>query len=284
MYSTYPKQAPEQTDSAGAGPAPSAQKSELVARADERLAHAYQQITLADKQLSRVNEQLSRLEHKARRRPARARPALRGLIGVLLTGGICAAAFAAQSRSGDEARLAIFPGVPQLVWASLPSSESATQPSGRTVQLATADAAIPQAIAAEQTAPSGGARTTASTSSDVTQMLETIARDLAQVQQTTEQLKTSQDQIARNNAELGEQLKAVQEQIARDGEKTAERLKTLETQMARFVPKPAELKPAPKPPATAPRPIATSSHQPRPTLPSPQARAHPQTPVSLRPE
>lgn len=281
MYSTYPKGAPKQTGSTGAGPAPSAQKSELVARADERLAHAYQQITLADKQLSRVNEQLSRLEHKARRRPARARPAWRGLIGVLLTGGICAAAFAAQSRSGDEARLAIFPGVPQLVWTS---SESAAQPNGRTVQLATADATIPQAVAAEQAAPSDGARTTASTSPDVTQMLETIARDLAQLQQATEQLKTSQDQIARNNAELGEQLKAVQAQIARDGANAAERLKTLEAQMARFVPKPAELKPAPKPPGTAPRPIATSSHQPRPALPSPQARAHPQTPVSLRPE
>jgi len=82
-------------------PALSTQEMELVARADERLAHAYQQIARADEELARFNEQNSRLEKKPAnrlRQPSRGRPALRGLIGLLLTAGICTAAFVWQSH------------------------------------------------------------------------------------------------------------------------------------------------------------------------------------------
>ena len=73
----------------------SRQDIELVARADERLAHAYEQIARADEQLARVNEQISKMEQDAApkkfangyRRPSRGRPALRGLVGLLLTAG-----------------------------------------------------------------------------------------------------------------------------------------------------------------------------------------------------
>jgi len=90
----------------------STREIELVARADERLAHAYEQIARADEQLARVNEQISKMEQDAApkkfasgyRRPSRGRPALRGLVGLLLTAGICIAAFASQS-SGVTAKL-----------------------------------------------------------------------------------------------------------------------------------------------------------------------------------
>ena len=60
---------------------------------------------LADEQIARVNEQTSKLEHNAPRkkaanrfrRPSRGRPALRGFIALMLTAGICIAAFASQS-------------------------------------------------------------------------------------------------------------------------------------------------------------------------------------------
>ena len=42
-----------------------------------------------------------------------------------------------------------------------------------------------------------------------------MARDLANVQQGIEQLKTSQEEMARENARTAEQLKASQEQMAR---------------------------------------------------------------------
>ena len=48
-----------------------------------------------------------------------------------------------------------------------------------------------------------------------TQLLQTMARDLASVQQEIEQLKASQAELARENARTAEQLKANQEQMAR---------------------------------------------------------------------
>ena len=66
----------------------------LAARANERLTHAYEQIALADEQLARVTEKLSNMERDSQRRPAavspprssRDRPALRGLVGLVLAG------------------------------------------------------------------------------------------------------------------------------------------------------------------------------------------------------
>src|SRR5215213_3977723 len=111
---------PKQIDSHHSSPSLSPQDNELVARADERLAHAYEQIASADEQLTRVNETLFRLEHEDAHHAlssARARPALRGMIGLLLAGCIFVAAFVAQSSYGDAARLMILQWYPQLVSA-----------------------------------------------------------------------------------------------------------------------------------------------------------------------
>jgi hypothetical protein len=107
-------------------PALSTQEIELVARADERLAHAYEQIARADEELARFNEQISRLEKKPvnrLRQPSRGRPALRGLMGLLLTVGICTAAVAWQSY-GETVRPMIYRWVPQLAAASSLPSET----------------------------------------------------------------------------------------------------------------------------------------------------------------
>ena len=126
-------------------PALSTQEIELVARADERLAHAYEQIARADEELARFNEQISRLEKKPANRlgqPSRGRPALRGLIGLLLTAGICTAAFAWQSY-GETVRPMISRWAPQLAAASSLPSEApklADQQSPPAVQVAAADA------------------------------------------------------------------------------------------------------------------------------------------------
>ena len=139
-----------QTDPHDVNPALSTQDIELVARADERLAHAYEQIARADEQLARVNEQISRLEQDAApkksanryRRPSRGRPALRGFVGLLLTAGICIAAFAWQSY-GETARPMISRWAPQLAAASPLPAETpklADQQSPPAVQVAAADA------------------------------------------------------------------------------------------------------------------------------------------------
>ena len=129
-------------------PALSPQEMDLVARADERLAHAYEQIARADEELARFNDQISRLEKKPAnrlRQPSRGRPALRGLIGFLLTAGICTAAFVWQSH-GETIRPMLTRLPPQLAAASpLPSEAKLADPqSPPAVQVAAADAAVSQ--------------------------------------------------------------------------------------------------------------------------------------------
>ena len=155
---------------------------------DERLARAYEQVLRADKQLAPLDEQLSNLEHDAAlhpsavpgRPPARRRPALRGLIGLLLAACILVAVAAfVFGRWGPEL----------IVTSSLPQAPAfpAVQPSPPAVQVAAPSV---------QTAPQGIAATAAPVSPELAQLLQTIARDIANMKQEIEELKTSQEQFA----------------------------------------------------------------------------------------
>jgi hypothetical protein len=261
-----------QSDPHDVGPGLSTQEKELVARADERLAHAYEQIAHADEQLARINEQMSKLEHDAARkksvnrprRPSHGGPALRGFIGLLLTACICIAAFVSQSY-GETARLMISRWAPQLAPASsLPveTPKLAAQQSPPTVQVAAADAAL-QLPPPAQTEPHDAVA--APIPPELTQLLETMARDLANVQQEVEQLKTSQEELVRENVRTAQQLEAMQEQTARAIANTSEQ----------------NLRPRTS--ATPPAPTVTSARKPVSTLPPPQARAQGRAPVQLVP-
>jgi hypothetical protein len=258
-------------------PKPNATESNdaLVALADERLAHAYEQISRADEQLARVNQQLSQLDQDAarhpsvvpRRRPWRGRSSLRGLIGLLLAACIFAAAFVSQSSYGDAARLIIAGWAPQIVSTSskpLEAPRLPAQPSPSTVQSAAAVSPPPQPITSAEAAPPDAVPTAAPMSPELTQLLQTLTRDLAHVEQGIEQLKASQEQMASDQAKVGEQLKASQEQ------------------MTRLLARASEQNPPPKVSTPLPRPVAAPARKPVPTL-SPQARAHPRAPTQLRP-
>ena len=254
-------------------PALSAQEKELVARADERLAHAYAQIARADEELARFNEQISRLEKaKKSRQPSRGRPVLRGLVGLLLTVGICSAAFAWQSY-GETVRPMVARWAPQLAAASSSPSEApapADQQSPPAVRLAAADATVSQLPAPPQGAPQATPQDAAAASiaAEQAQLLQTMARDLASVQQEIEQLKASQAELARESAKTAEQLKANQEQMARTIANVSEqnlRPKTSATSAAQ------------------PVPVANPARKPKPvsTLPAREARAQARPPVRL---
>ena len=252
-------------------PALSTQEMELVARADERLAHAYEQIARADEELARFNEQISRLEKKPAnrlRQPSRGRPALRGLIGLLLTAGICTAAFAWQSH-GETVRPMIARWAPQLAAALSSPSETpklADQQSPPAVQVAAADAAVSQLSSLAQTASRDAA--SAPIPPEVTQSLQTMARDLASVQQEIGQLKASQAELARENAGIAEQLKATQEQMVRAITSASAQNLRPRTSAATS--------------ANPPRPVATPARKPVSTLPPTQARAQARAPVQLQ--
>ena len=259
-------------------PGPSTQRSklsepdkELVARADERLAHAYQQIALADEQLARMNQQMSRLGPEPGRQPdrrsSRHRSMLRGLIGLSLAACIFSAAFASQF-AGEATQQMISRWAPPAVSASVLPNETtqpSIQPDAPSVRLAAADATLPQALPPAQTTQQQTVPTAAAIPAELTQLLETMSRDLAGVLQKIDELKASQDQLARDQANTAEQVKANQEQVARLVATRAE-----QQQRAATV-------------TPLPRPVTAPARTP--TAPSAtQARAQREAPVQLRPQ
>jgi hypothetical protein len=140
------------------------------------------------------------------------------------------------------------------------------QPSPPSVQAAAVERASQQPAPPAQTAPQDVAPTAAQVPPELAQLLQTIMRDLANVEQEIEQLKTSQAQMAGDNAKVAEQVKASQEQ------------------MARVIARPAGKDPRPKTPASLGRPIATPTREPARTVPSPQATARPQAPPQQQAE
>jgi hypothetical protein len=225
----------------------------LITQADEELAHAYEQITRADEEIARAEEQLSKLEYDAARKGNRrsfSGRAVRGFTGLALTACICVAAYVWQSPSyGVAARQIIARWGPQLVPTSSLTLESlSAQPNPPTVQAAAANTAPPQPAPLAQpeiVAP------TATLSPELMQLLQSMARDIATVAQGIEQLKASQEQVARDNTKGVEQLKASQEQ------------------MARVIAKASEQNLRPKISSSPPRPTATPTRKPVPTHSSP---------------
>jgi uncharacterized coiled-coil protein SlyX len=264
----------------------------VVALADERLAHAYGQIARADEQLARVNEQLSKLEHDAPRHPSavpgrrtsRVRPALRGLIGLLLAACIFVAAFVSQSSYGDTAKLIIGRWAPQLaLTSSLPPEKPGppAQLSAPAVQAAVAESVPAQPTPSAQVAPQEGPPTVTTVSPELTQLLQTMARDLAHVEQVVDQLNASQAQMASDNAKAVEQLKASQEQMTRLIAKASD-VKASDARASDA--KASEQNLRPKTSASPPQLMGPPARKPVPALQPSQTRAHPQAPTQLQPK
>lgn len=250
----------------------------LAARADERLAHAYEQIARADEQLARLTEQLARMEqddahHPAQhvsalplRRPSRGRPALRGFVGLLAAAGIVGAAFVSQSSYGEAARPIIAQWAAPYVGSasSLASAkpERPAQPGPSGLQLAAAEMAAPQTTASTRTGPQDGASpTSALASAELAQLLQTMARDLASVQQGIEELKANQERLASDHAKAVEQARASQEQMARLAARVSEKPSERDSRAGTAAP--------PSQPAAGP------ARKPAPAQASSQARAQP---------
>jgi len=182
-------------------------------------------------------------------------PAVRGFTGLLLAACIGVAAIAWQSPYGDAAKQIIARSAPQLVLTSSLPLENVglpAQPSPPTVQATAAQTAPPQPAPLAQTAPEDVAPTAAALSPELTQLLQSMARDIATLGQAIEQLRASQAQMARDNANAAEQLKASQEQMARVIARASEA-------------KAAEQNLRPRISAPPPRPTATPTRRPVPT-------------------
>ena len=241
----------------------------LVARTDERLVHVHEQLARADEQLARVTEQLAKMERDSAppssagpssQSPFR-RPWLRALVGLPLAAFIVVAALVLQSSFGGGAKLVVGRWAPQIVSTpSLPPKNPSVpaQPAPSGVQVAAAEATRPQATPLAQTAPQDAAPTATAAPPDHTQSQQTMARDLANVEQDIEQLKANQQQMASDISKAIEQLKASQEEMKRVLARVSE-----------------QNLPKTSPPPT--QPIRTL-RKPERTLQLPHARARPRIP------
>jgi uncharacterized membrane protein YccC len=243
-----------------------------VPRTDERLAHAYGQITRAGEELARVSERVAKMEHDAERPPSAGppsagsrpqsppgRPALRALIGLVLAACIVVATLVLQSTYGAGAKLVVGRWAPQFV-STLPSENppAPARPAPSTVQAAAAEGTPPQATPLPQTAPQEATPTTTAALPDHTELLQTMARDLANLERSIEELKANQQQLVRDSSKAIEELKANQEEMKRVLARVSEQ----------------------NPPKTSPPPVQPTPtlRKPERTLQSPHARARPRFP------
>jgi hypothetical protein len=256
-----------------------------IARADGDLARLSEQLAKIERDAARppsagpgpqlpptrpaLRALVGQMERDAARQPSagpgsqlpRRRAALRALVGLPLAACIVVAALVLQSSYGGGAKPVVARWAPQLVSTPPSPPENArlpAQPAPSIVQAAAAEAAPPQATPVAQTAPQNTVPTTTAALPDHAQLLQTMARDLANVERNIEQLKANQQQIANDNSKAIAELKASQEEIKRVLARVSEQ----------NMPKTSS-------PPTQPAPTL---RKPERTLQSPYARARPRIP------
>ena len=189
-------------------------------------------------------------ESEARPPDQRRDPLMRGLVGLLLAIGLLGGGAFASARYGHDAK---------AIMARWTQPASIAPPKATEIRAPTASLAIQVADAAEQPSPpppssrkgvpapprQEGTKdvpptvatpavpaATDSASAYVAQSLQTIAHDLASINEKLEQLKSSHEQTLRDHADALQQLKAAQQQNARDNARNAEQVQALQAQLA----------------------------------------------------
>jgi hypothetical protein len=291
----------------------------------DAIAQAQRQIGHPDEQLVQVDETAFKLEatpHPSTEQPRSAEPSRgssRGrlvswsLMGLLAVACIGVAAFAWPSPHSQAT-----PGpISTSSVVSIEKKEVPAQPAPSNADVAAkTDKGLPQPSSQAQTTLQRAAPvapTATPMAPDLAQSIQMITRELANVEQGIDQLKTGQAQMVRDNAELAEHLKATQEmarhnaelaedlkaaqaQMARDNVNFAEQLKASQEQIANIAEQlresqeqiarlvASEGRQGPRTLASSPLPIANSRRKRVPTSPSPQVRVQTQDPMHLQPK
>jgi hypothetical protein len=204
---------------------------------------------------------------------SRKRGVARVVTGLLVAGTVVGAG-AAWAAYGEAIRPTIANWTPQIatMWSQVSERFGlSSQQSAAGEQTATADTAVPPTSPPQVNASPAAAPPAAPAAADVGQMLQSMAHDIASLQQGIDQLRAGQEQMARDNAKLAEQLKTSQEQLSRVMARASE----------------ASIHPKPPLPAPPKQPPLASVHRPPPppvsTLPPPQAIAPPPQAVASSP-
>ena len=183
-------------------------------------------------------------DHLPSGRPSIVRRMLRSLARFFIAVLIGVGATLAWQSYGDKAREMLTTEVPSLGWLSV--STTTLTPDG---QGSAQNLAVPQSAPIPQTAAPAAA---AATTPEFTQ-LEPIARDIAAMRHSLEQLAVRQEQMAQNIATL----QAVEQEIKK--KMLSRPLAQTTSDQPRKPPKPpTNSSPAPSPPVPPPPPLAQS--------------------------
>jgi hypothetical protein len=294
---------------------------EAIAQALGQIGHADEQLVQLDETAFKLEEERNATRHPSYEQPRSAEPGrgssrgrlvLRSLMVLLALACIGVAAFAWQSTHGQAAPEPVSTSSVSIEKRELPAPPG---PSNADVPAKT-EAGLPQPASQAQATPQRAAPlapTAAPMAPDLAQSIQMMARELANVEQGIDQLKTGQAQMVRDNAELAEHLKATQEmarhnanlaedlkaaqaKMARDNVSFAEQLKASQEQVADIAEQlkgsqeqiarlvASGQKPRPRTLASQPLPIANSTRKPVPTPPSPHVRVQTQDPRHLQPK
>jgi hypothetical protein len=214
-------------------------KEVLIARADQQLAGVRERIASVDEDIARVTERLSKMQRDEVRnpptgpeddarnpsarpgpQPPRAKSAVPGSTGLLPIGLLLAACLVVAALVSllyrDAVTLIAARWTPQRVSTSFsqPTNPPLSAQPDPSFKLIMAEAAPAQAAPVAQTGPQDAAPAAAEVS-ELMQLQQATARDVANLKQEIEQLKMKQDQIATDNSKAIEQLKAMREDVAR---------------------------------------------------------------------
>jgi hypothetical protein len=174
---------------------------------------------------------------------------------------------------------AAFIGVAAWWWSS----------SADTAMMAPSDPKPLTQAAPEAAAPKDVASAAVALSSELAQQLQPMARDLAALRQTVEQLKVRQEQLVRDNENLSsqfeasreemarsnsivDQIKATQIQMARESQTLAERVNASQEQLARDIARASEPKEIPEAPKAMPEEPKVEEPKVMPEIPLPRPR------------
>jgi hypothetical protein len=280
------------------------QQSHLRDVALAAIAQAHQQIG-AGENLMQVDETAIKLEEEKKatshpsdehpsaepgRGSSRGRLVLWSLIGLLACIGVAALAW--PSPHGQAA-----PEPMSTSSVSIEKKEPPAQPAPSNAGVAAkTDAGLPQRSSQAQTTLQRAAPvapTAAPMAPDLAQSIQMITRELANVEQGIDQLKTGQAQVVRDNSELAAHLKATQEMVRNNADladqlkasheqmaNIAEQLKQSQEQTARLIASEQNQRPR----TLASSPTANSTRKLVPKRPSPRVRVQTQEPTPLQPE
>ena len=216
-------------------------KDVLIAQTDEQLARAREGIASVREGIARVTEKLSKMErddarnpsarpgddvHKPSARhdpqPPRGKSAVPGSIGLLPVGLLLAACLVVATLVSQFSLIAAR-WTPQHVSTSFsqPTNPPSSAQPGPSFKLLAAEAVPAQAAPLARTGPQDAVPAAAGVS-ELMQLQQATARDVANLKGEIEQLRVKQDQVATDNSKAIEQLKAKLEDMARQFAKVSE--------------------------------------------------------------